>query len=145
MATTSAPVSTRRAVRPALVLVAAVAVAVAGNAIVATVAVAAGAPASYGPLTFPAYTLMTVIGMIAGWAGWTLVIRRTRDPRRVLTWLVPLVAVLSFVPDALLLALGFIPGTTLVAVVALMAMHVVVLAAAVPAFAIAARARTMTS
>jgi hypothetical protein len=44
------------------------------------------------------------------------------------------------VPDILLLALGFIPGTVPVAVYALMLMHVVVVAVAVPAYVIAARA-----
>lgn len=140
-ATTSNRLPARTVARPAIVLVAATALAVALNAIVAAIAVAAGAPASYGPLTFPAYTLMTVVGMVAGWIGWSVVTRRARDPRRVLGWLVPLVAVLSFVPDVLLLALGFIPGTTTTAVVALMAMHIVVLAVAVPAFATATRAR----
>ena len=49
-------------------------------------------------------------------------------PTRVL---VPVLTVLSFAPDVALLVLGFIPGTTAVGVVALMLMHLVVVAAAV--------------
>jgi hypothetical protein len=46
--------------------------------------------------------------------------------------LVPVLAVLSFVPDAILLATGFIPGASLTAILALATMHVVVVAVAVP-------------
>jgi hypothetical protein len=125
--------------RTALILAAAVVVAVAANAVVATIAVAVGAPATYGPLTFPAYGLFTVLGIVAGWIGWSLVRRRARDPRRTLTMLVPIVTVASFIPDILLLALRFIPGTTGSAVVALMVMHLVVVAVAVPAYVWASR------
>lgn len=123
----------------ALILVAAVAVAIAANSVVALVAVAAGAPPTYGPLTLPAYGLFTALGVTLGWIGWSLVRRRARDPRRTLTILVPVVTLASFVPDVLLLALQFIPGTTTVAVVALMVMHLVVVAVAVPAYIWASR------
>jgi hypothetical protein len=46
--------------------------------------------------------------------------------------LVPVLAVMSFVPDTVLAITGFIPGTTLTGVVALMLMHLVVVAIAVP-------------
>jgi hypothetical protein len=52
---------------------------------------------------------------------------------------VPIVTVASFVPDVLLLALRFIPGTTVSAVIALMVMHLVVVAVAVPAYMWASR------
>jgi hypothetical protein len=138
-------VTARRAEsRPALhivaILVVAVLVAVAVNAAVAAVAVAAGASADYGPLTFPAYTLFTVLGIAAGWVGWSLVHRHARSPRRALTVLVPVVALVSLVPDVLLLAFRFIPDTTTPAVVALMLMHIVVIAVAVPAYVLASRA-----
>jgi hypothetical protein len=130
--------------RPALhivvILVVAVLVAVAVNAAVAAVAVAAGASADYGPLTFPAYTLFTVLGIVAGWVGWSLVRRYARSPRRALTALVPVVALVSLVPNVLLLAFRFIPDTTVPAVVALMLMHIVVIAVAVPAYVLASRA-----
>lgn len=129
-------------IRTALILAAATVAAVAVNAAVATVAVAAGAPSRYGPLTFPAYTLFTVLGVVIGWVGWTLVSRRAREPRRVLSILVPAVTLLSLVPDVLLLAFRFVPGTTTAAAVALMVMHLVVVLIAVPAYVLASRAST---
>jgi hypothetical protein len=131
------PAATRSGLRTVVILAIAAAVAVAVNAAVAAIAVAAGAPADYGPLLLPVYAGFTVVGVVVGWIGWSLVLRRARDPRRVLAWLVPVVAVASFVPDVLLLALSFIPGTTAAAVIALMVMHVVVVAVAVPAYVIA--------
>ncbi len=120
--------------RTGLILTAAVVVAIAVNAVVALIAVAAGAPATYGPLTLPAYALFTTLGIVVGWIGWSLVRRRARDPRRTLAILVPIVTVASFVPDVLLLVTRFIPGTTASAVIALMVMHLVVVAVAVPAY-----------
>ena len=142
---TAARVAARPRLRIAVILIAAVVVAVALNAAIAAVAVAAGAPSTYGPLTLPAYALFTTLGVAAGWAGWVLVHRRARDPHRTLLVLVPVLTVLSFVPDLLLLAFGFIPGTTTPAVIALMLMHLVVVAVAVPAYALAMRmpARTV--
>ncbi len=125
--------------RRALILAAAVAIAIAANSMVALIAVAAGAPTTYGPLTFPAFSLFTAVGVVAGWIGWSLVRRHARDPRRTLTMVVPIVTVASFVPDVLLLALRFIPGTTVSAVIALMVMHLVVVAVAVPAYMWASR------
>jgi hypothetical protein len=55
-------------------------------------------------------------------------------PRAVLRVLVPVVLVLSMIPDLLLLATGFVPHTSGIAVAGLMLMHVVVTAVAVPAF-----------
>ena len=133
--------ATRSRTRTVLTLVTAAVIAVAANAVVASIAVATGAPASYGPLTFPAYGLFTVIGVALGWLGWSLVQRKARDPRRTLTVLVPAVTVASFLPDVLLLVLGFLPRTTTGAVIALMVMHLVVVAVAVPAYAFAFRAR----
>jgi hypothetical protein len=123
----------------ALLLAAAVALAVTLNAVVAALAVAAGAPADYPPLTLPALTTFTALGVIAGWIGWVLIHRMARNPRVVLRVLVPAVVVLSLVPNVVLLATGFIPGTTVVGVVALMVMHVLVAAVAVPAYAYASR------
>jgi hypothetical protein len=131
--------------RPALhvvaILLVAVLVAVAVNAAVAAAAVAVGASADYGPLTFPAYTLFTVIGIAAGWVGWSLIRRHARSPRRALTILVPVIALVSLVPDVLLLVFRFIPDTTVPAVVALMLMHVVVIVVAIPTYVIASRTR----
>jgi hypothetical protein len=142
---TASPLAPRIASRPRLqsaaILVVAVIIAIAVNAVIAAVAVSAGAPSTYGPLTFPAFALFTTLGIAAGWAGWVLVHRRARDPRRTLRVLVPVLTLLSFVPDALLLAFRFIPGTTTAAVIALMLMHLVVVAVAVSAYALATRSR----
>jgi hypothetical protein len=128
-----------RRARTALLLLTAIAAAVVLNAVVAMIAIAAGAPSDYGPLTFPAFTLFTVVGILAGWAGWALLQRRARNPHRTLSVLIPVVLVLSFVPDLLLLAFRFIPGTTPGAAVALMVMHLVVAGVAVPAYALISR------
>lgn len=129
------------AARAALLLTAAVALAVAVNTVVAVVAIAAGASSTYGPLTFPAYALFTALGVTAGWFGWVIVQRTSSSPRRTLTILVPVIVGLSLVPDVLLMAFGFIPGTTPAAALALMVMHLVVVAVAVPAYALASPVR----
>ena len=138
MVTTAAAPSASRT-RPAVVLVVAAAVAVAVNALIAAAAVALGVPASYGPVTVPAYVSMTVLGIAAGWVGWRLIVRRAKRPRRALAVAVPVVLVLSFAPDVLLAVLRFIPGTTPTAVIALALMHVTTAAVAVPAYALASR------
>jgi hypothetical protein len=138
---TTRSAASRPRLRVLAILAVAAVLAVAVNAAIAAIAVSLGAPADYGPLTFPAYTLFTLLGVGVGWAGWALVRRRARDPRRALTVLVPVVTLVSLVPDVLLLVLRFIPGTTTSAVIGLMVMHLVVVAIAVPAFAIASRGR----
>jgi hypothetical protein len=141
MTTTTRPQPITRpfSLRTLGILGAAAIVGIALNAAIAALAVANGAPNGYGPLTLPAYALFTIVGVAVGWVGWVAVHRRSRDPRRLLTVLVSVVALASFVPDILLLALGFIPGTVPVAVYALMLMHVVVVAVSVPAYVIAGR------
>jgi len=121
--------------RTALLLLAAVAAAGLANTVIALAAVAAGAPSSYGPLTAPAYLTFTVVGVLVGYLGWRIVRRSAARPARVLRVLVPVVLVLSWVPDALLAALQFIPGTTLTGAIALALMHAVVVAVAVPVYA----------
>jgi hypothetical protein len=125
--------------RAALTLGLAAVVAVGVEALIAQAAVAAGAPPSYGPLMLPAHATLAVAGVVIGWFGWLAVHRRAADPRRTLRRLVPVVALASFVPDVLLLALRFIPGTNVPAVVALVLMHLVVLVCALPAYARASR------
>ena len=133
------------AARTALIVGAAVIVAVAVNALIAFAAVAAGAPSDYSPLLPPAYASLTAIAVIVGWFGWKAVRTRARDPRRTLGILVPVIGVLSFLPDVILLTTGFIPGTTAIAVLALMAMHVTTLAIAIPAYVLAGRAKAAAS
>lgn len=137
--TTASRTTSHSAARTAFLLIAAVLVAVGLNAIVAMSAAAAGAPDHYGPLTVPAYASMTAIGVIAGWFGWMIIRSRSRNPRRTLAVLVPVVAVVSFAPDVILVATGFVPGTTMIAVIALMIMHIVTIGVAVPCYILASR------
>lgn len=131
--------------RTGLILAAAIAIAVALNALVAAVAVGAGAPASFAPLNLPVHGAFAAAGVIAGWAGWRTVHRRAARPGAVLRVLVPAVMLVSFVPDLALMALRFIPDTTTAGALALMAMHLVVLAVALPGYLLASRpARTRT-
>ena len=124
--------STRTTRSTTLVLAAGVVVAIAANAIVAVSAIAAGASASYSPLMLPVYGAFTLAGVLVSYLGWRAIAHRARHPRALLSWLVPVVLVASFIPDVLVLVTGAIPGTTLTGAVALMIMHVVVAAIAVP-------------
>lgn len=120
--------------RRVLVLLGAAVIAAALNYLVSRGAVALGADPGFRPLTAPVFVPFTLIGIAAGYAGWRTVARRSADPRSVLRRLVPAVLVLSMIPDLLLLATKFIPGTSTTAVLGLMLMHVVVTAVAVPAY-----------
>jgi hypothetical protein len=82
-------------------------------------------------LALAEYAPATVIGVLLGTLGWYLVRRSARDPRRVLRVLVPVVVVLSWIPDLGILA----GGASVVNSVALIAMHTVVAAATVPVLA----------
>ena len=135
MSTHVASARTVSAPRTALLLIAAVVVAGLANTVVALAAVAAGAPSTYGPLTAPAYLTFTTVGVLVGYLGWRIVRRSVPRPARVLRVLVPVVLVLSWIPDVLLAALQFIPGTTLTGALALGLMHAVVVAVAVPVYA----------
>ncbi|MDX8050944.1 DUF6069 family protein [Lentzea sp. BCCO 10_0798] len=82
-------------------------------------------------LALAEYAPATVIGVLLGTLGWYLVRRSARDPRRVLRVLVPVVVVLSWIPDLGILA----GGASVVNSVALIAMHTVVAATTVPVLA----------
>src|SRR5688572_19527709 len=125
---TSAPVASVRTT--VLTLVAAVAAAVAAASVIAFAAIAAGATA-FPPLMPYVYGPFAAIGLLAAYAGWRIVRRVAPNPRAVLRVLVPVLLVLSFIPDTVLLLTGFIPGTTTAGAVALMFMHVIVVAVAV--------------
>lgn len=127
------------AVRVAVVLGVDIVLAIALNSVVALVATRAGATSGFPPLTLPVYGAFTAVGILVGWIGWRLIARRARQPRAVLSWLVPLVGLLSFIPDVALGILRFIPGATWAGVAGLMVMHLVVIALAVPAYARASR------
>ena len=128
--------SQQDSVRPITVIggvVGAAVVASAGNAVISLLAHALGASSKFQALTPAAYVPLTVIGIVAGTIGWGIVRRLAKDPGRLLGRLVPIVVVVSFVPDLALLG-GNQPGTSALAVVALMAMHVLVATVAVLAY-----------
>ena len=77
------------------------------------------------------YAPLTVLGVLAGTAGWAVIRRRAAQPRAVLRVVVPAVVVMSFVPDLLLL----LNATTVGNVVALLCMHVAIAAITVPVLA----------
>lgn len=116
------------------VLALAMAVAVLVNTVVAGVVLTTGADPAFAPLSAGSYGPATAIGLLAAFGGWQLVRLRSRHPEGVIRLLVPVVTLLSFVPDAVLLATRFLPGTTAIGVLGLGAMHLVVLAVALPVF-----------
>jgi hypothetical protein len=116
-------------------LVVAVIGAVALNYAVATIAHAGGASHDYVPLQVGTYSFFTIVGILAGAVGWAIVRARAANPQATLRVLVPAVLVVSLVPDVLVGVAGQMSGTSWGAVAALMVMHVVVAAVAVPVYA----------
>ncbi|MGZ0153467.1 DUF6069 family protein [Kribbella sp. WER1] len=112
-------------------LVGAAVLAAALNYLVARIAITLGANPAFAPLTAPVFVPLTLLGVGAGYLGWTTIRRRSPSTVKLV---VPLVLLLSLLPDLLLLATKFIPNTTTTAVAALMLMHGVVTAVAVPAY-----------
>jgi hypothetical protein len=107
-------------------------IAVIANSGIAVAALAAGASDTFAPLAIYVYGPFTVIGLLAAYVGWRIVRRRARRPATALRLLVPLITVLSFAPDTILAITRFIPGTSPTAVIALVLMHLVVVAVSVP-------------
>ena len=105
-----------------------------GVAVVALVTRALGASTEFKPLTPQAYIFLATLGYLIGLAGWSFIRAKFRRPAFVLSRVVPVVLVLSFIPDLLVLAFHALPGTTLGGVIGLMVMHLVVAAAAIPAY-----------
>lgn len=130
----AAPTAHRGAARIAGGLAAAMIIAFALDAADAAIAHAAGASAQFSPLKPPVYAALTIIGILAGAAGWSRVRARADRPRRLLRTLVPAVLVVSFVPDLIVGVIGKLPGTSWGAVGALMVMHLIVGGAAVAAY-----------
>jgi hypothetical protein len=113
-------------------LLGAAVVSIAVNALIALIAgnfIPAGAERT--GLALGEYAPATVIGLLLGTLGWYLVRRFASAPRRVLRVLVPTVVVLSWIPDLGILAAGAAVANSL----ALMVMHAVVAAVAVPVLA----------
>lgn len=124
--TVDRPVRTSRAV---LALGAAAVVAMLVNAVLATVALAIDGGAAPVGLSAPEYLGASVVGVLLGTAGWALIRRFTARPAAVLRVVVPVVLVLTWIPDVLVL----VGGATVVNAVALMLMHAVVTVSAVVA------------
>ncbi|NGY62220.1 hypothetical protein G7043_25160 [Lentzea sp. NEAU-D13] len=77
------------------------------------------------------YVFLTAVGVIVVAVAWALIRSKAARPNALLRKLVPIVVAVSLLPDLLLFG---IPGASPVDVVALMLMHVVVAAVAVPTF-----------
>lgn len=124
---TSTSTSTGRGV--ALAVVATTVVAGIVNTVISLVAQALGADASAIMGLQPAtYLIFTLIGSAVGALGWVIVRRRAANPAALLRWLVPVVVLVSMVPDLLVgLSLGW-------GALALALMHLVVAAVAVTAY-----------
>ena len=103
------------------------------NAVIAQIALALGASSSFTPLTPGAYVFLTVIGVLLALAGWALVRRASTRPARVLRVLVPVVLLLSFIPDFVIVP--GMAGSSTTGLIALMLMHVTTAAVAVAGFA----------
>ncbi len=113
-------------------VVAAIVLASIGNAAVSFVAQALGAdPQAVEGLKPQGYVVLTAVGVVIAAFAWASIRKRAKDPARTLGKLVPIVVVLSFLADV---PVFFLPGASIVGVVALMVMHVVVAAVAVPIF-----------
>jgi H+/Cl- antiporter ClcA len=104
------------------------------SVLIARIAHGAGVTHSFPPLHFATYTALIVLGVIGGAIGWQLVQTRATNPHRLLARLVPLILLLSFVPDILIGITKAEVGTTWGGVLALMAMHIVVAVAAVGSY-----------
>jgi len=113
-------------------VVAAIVLASIGNAAVSFVARALGAdPQAVEGLKPQGYVVLTAVGVVIAAFAWASIRKRAKDPARTLGKLVPIVVVLSLFADV---PVFFLPGASIVGVVALMVMHVVVAAVAVPIF-----------
>ncbi|MFC4066559.1 DUF6069 family protein [Actinoplanes subglobosus] len=104
------------------------------NSLIAAAALGLGASDEFQQLTLPVYGPLTVIGAVIAAVAWRVIVGRSRNARRILRILVPVVLLVSLIPDFLLLASKSQPGTTTTGVIALILMHFGVAAVAVPAF-----------
>ncbi|GGU31405.1 DUF6069 family protein [Lentzea flava] len=111
---------------------AAIVIASIGNAAVSLAAQALGADPNVVQGLLPrGYVVLTALGVIIAAFAWASIRKRAKDPARTLGKLVPIVVALSLLAD---IPVFFLPGASPVGVVALMVMHVVVAAVAVPIF-----------
>jgi hypothetical protein len=130
-----APVSVRsKASATAGILLAAVVLASLVDTAIAALGHAAGASHQFQPLKAPAFVSFTLLGILLGAAGWSIVRRRAAQPRALLRRLVPTVLALSFIPDLAMLFSSCLPHSNTAGVVSLLAMHVAVATIAVTAY-----------
>jgi cytochrome bd-type quinol oxidase subunit 2 len=125
----------RQAKLPTAIVIA-TAIAIVGDLIVAAVAHAAGASSQFKPLLVSSFAPLTIVGLVCAAIAWTMVRARATDPWRVLSRLIPIVVLISLIPD---IAVGVSKSqahTTWGAVIALMVMHLAVSAAGVTTFSI---------
>ena len=127
--TSISPSSTRG--RTAVTIILAAVAAVVLNELVAMLALTLGANPTFPPLAPFVFAPFTLLGLAAAYIGWRIIRRRANRPARVLRVLVPILTVLSFIPDTFLAITGFIPGSSLIAVLGLATMHLVVVGTAV--------------
>jgi hypothetical protein len=123
----------RQAKLPAAVVIAAV-IAIVADLIVAAVAHAAGASSQFKPLNLSTFAPLTIVGLVVAAIAWSTIRARATNPWRVLSKLIPIVVLVSFIPD---IAVGVSKSqahTTWGAVVALMVMHLAVSGAGVGTF-----------
>lgn len=107
----------------------AVVVAVVANVVVVAAADALGLAPSFRPLTLPPVVFLSTLGAVGATVTYWLLDRYVADADRTFVRVAVAVLVLSFVPDAALLAAD--PAATVAGVFALVLMHVFAAAAAV--------------
>lgn len=130
------PVADRpvRLARPGSVVLGVAAAALASLAVDAAIAQAVTATHPSGVQTGLSalhFGPLTVLGVLLGTAGWAVIRRSSSRPRQVLRTVVPLVVLVSFVPDLLLLS----REVSAVNVAGLLCMHVAIAAITVPVLA----------
>jgi len=123
----------RQAKLPTAIVIAA-AIAIVADLIIAAVAHAAGASSQFKPLNLSTFAPLTIVGLVFAAIAWTTIRARATNPRLVLSRLIPIVVLVSLIPD---IAVGVSKSqahTTWGAVVALMVMHLAVSGAGVGTF-----------
>ncbi|RQP09516.1 MAG: hypothetical protein EAS51_11500 [Microbacteriaceae bacterium] len=114
-----------------LTVLAAVAASALLTSIIALVARLLGAGEDFPPLQPQAYLAFATAGTLIAIGGWVLIVRFVARSARLLRVLVPVLLVLSFVPNIVVAVTGTLPGSSPVAALALVLMHPVVAGAAV--------------
>ncbi|MFC0429318.1 DUF6069 family protein [Kutzneria buriramensis] len=123
MSTHAHPHTDTSTLRVAIGVLAAAVVSIAVNTGIALGTIALDPSGTRMGLDLVAYAPLTIIGVLAGTVGWAVIRRYAAHARATLRVVVPLVVVLSFIPDLGLLISGTADGVN---VAGLLVMHVVV-------------------